>query len=662
MVLQNYLKLELNKYMATALEKFTNLATGNVTTEEIYGQSGIMSETLTDVNPVPIEEESPLDLASETEKQVKIASMEEDQVDDIAPAVAGVNAQLQAFSDSQETTDTTPVTDRTALTDTLTSELEQLTGKSGRLLEERDEQVGNQEQQLADLNTQIASLSAEFDELTSAQEGRGRTKIFTSGRQAQIQRQKAVVIGGKATLALALQGNIDAARAKAQETVDLEFGALEQSIANTRELLEINEPEYTAAQNKEAAKLKAQLDERTRLINEEKETKNNIYNIAITALQNGADNTSVQAILESEDYGKAIGIAGKFLSPQQISEIQTEISGFQGGAGVVGSPNGEYYDITSYATDPTHETKIQSIMDSMGKMGSVADMDSYIQSVAPGSEVTGKMIANASEKYGVSWEIMMAIMQQDSSFGTAGIGARNFNPGNVGQFDSLGTTPTAGYSTWQEGVDAVAENLSRRKSTAPMTNPEVSSYVNLVQTGQLTAKQAFDEVSSENKQALTVALATTPNPQDTQQDQIAKDKANLALELKTHNGLDSAVGPFRAARTMFSIQDRFGATDVFIGKVEQLISDLSLESLIEAKSRGATFGALSENEMRILSSAATTLGAWRKTNDKGNVWFETTEKAFKDELDNISKIFTRAIKSTEANEEFSASDPLGLGI
>jgi hypothetical protein len=67
------------------------------------------------------------------------------------------------------------------------------------------------------------------------------------------------------------------------------------------------------------------------------------------------------------------------------------------------------------------------------------------------------MIANASEKYGVSWETQMAIMQQDSSFGTKGLGARNNNPGNVGQFDSLGTQGVAGYATMQEGVDAVAK-------------------------------------------------------------------------------------------------------------------------------------------------------------------------------------------------------------
>lgn len=136
------------------------------------------------------------------------------------------------------------------------------------------------------------------------------------------------------------------------------------------------------------------------------------------------------------------------------------------GVGVVTTSTGDMYDIGSYATDPTHEAKIQNLLNTIGKMNTVQDMDAYIQSVAPGSPVTGQMIANASQKYGVSWEAMMAIMQQDSSFGTAGKAVRTFNPGNVGNTDS-GATVNMG--NWQNGVDAVAQNLASRKTTQQST-------------------------------------------------------------------------------------------------------------------------------------------------------------------------------------------------
>jgi len=114
------------------------------------------------------------------------------------------------------------------------------------------------------------------------------------------------------------------------------------------------------------------------------------------------------------------------------------------------------YDISSYATDPNHETAVQNIMDYIGKFNTIEDVDTYIQQVASGSPVTGDMISKASEKYGVDWEMMVAMMQQDSSLGTKGMGARNNNPFNIGQFDNL-NSPVEGYKTMQEGVNAGAE-------------------------------------------------------------------------------------------------------------------------------------------------------------------------------------------------------------
>jgi hypothetical protein len=53
----------------------------------------------------------------------------------------------------------------------------------------------------------------------------------------------------------------------------------------------------------------------------------------------------------------------------------------------------------------------------------------------------------------------MAIMKNDSSYGTAGKWARTHNPGNVGNTDD-GSTKDRG--TREAGVDAVAQNIARR--------------------------------------------------------------------------------------------------------------------------------------------------------------------------------------------------------
>lgn len=121
-----------------------------------------------------------------------------------------------------------------------------------------------------------------------------------------------------------------------------------------------------------------------------------------------------------------------------------------------------YYDITSYATDPLHEQKIADILNYMGPMNSPADVDYYLNNQIVGCPLTGTMIFNAAQEYNVDCRLMMAIMELDSHFGTAGIAVTTFNPGNVGNTG----TATRTYSSWQAGVEAVAQWLDNHRIVA----------------------------------------------------------------------------------------------------------------------------------------------------------------------------------------------------
>lgn len=118
------------------------------------------------------------------------------------------------------------------------------------------------------------------------------------------------------------------------------------------------------------------------------------------------------------------------------------------------------YDITSYATDPTHGVKVNKIFSQIPQVKTEMDVDSYIRRIAPNSPVKGNYVVNASNKYGVDPRLILAIMVQDSTLGTAGKAVRTKNPGNVGNTDS-GATKT--FASWEQGVDAVAKNLAWRK-------------------------------------------------------------------------------------------------------------------------------------------------------------------------------------------------------
>lgn len=119
-------------------------------------------------------------------------------------------------------------------------------------------------------------------------------------------------------------------------------------------------------------------------------------------------------------------------------------------------------NIKPYATDPQHEVKIASIVQKVPDSYNALDYDKYIKSIAPKSPITGQMVLNASTTYGVSPRLVTAIIQNDSSFGTKGHGAKNNNPGNIGQFDELKGT-VKGYKSLQEGVNAVAKWLATHK-------------------------------------------------------------------------------------------------------------------------------------------------------------------------------------------------------
>ena len=119
------------------------------------------------------------------------------------------------------------------------------------------------------------------------------------------------------------------------------------------------------------------------------------------------------------------------------------------------------YDISRYATDPRHEQSVARYANELSSLNSIEAIDAHIQSVAPGSPVTGSMVASSASRYNVDPFVVLALMRQDSSYGTLGKGARTFNPGNVGN-DDAGNMKN--FGDWQRGVDAVAGWLSRHKA------------------------------------------------------------------------------------------------------------------------------------------------------------------------------------------------------
>lgn len=73
--------------------------------------------------------------------------------------------------------------------------------------------------------------------------------------------------------------------------------------------------------------------------------------------------------------------------------------------------------------------------------------------------LTADMVINAANSYNVPVEYILAIMKNDSHYGTLWIGKNTHNPGNVGNTDDGSTKDRW---TREAGVNAVAENLAQR--------------------------------------------------------------------------------------------------------------------------------------------------------------------------------------------------------
>lgn len=134
-----------------------------------------------------------------------------------------------------------------------------------------------------------------------------------------------------------------------------------------------------------------------------------------------------------------------------VEAVQNQVQGPSASAVING------YDVSAYATDALYEEKIQKILSMMPTFSEAIDVDMYIQDKAPGSPVTGDMVYAAVSQFDIDLPLLVAIMQNDSQFGTKGIGASTFNPGNVGNTGSA----TKSFGSWEEGVSAVAGWLSR---------------------------------------------------------------------------------------------------------------------------------------------------------------------------------------------------------
>lgn len=544
--------------------------------------------------------------------------------------------------------------------------------------------------QLQAIMPQIAKLEADYEAASMAQEGKVGSASSIYGRQALIQRQKAVELAGLSAVAQAYQGNVDMARSIAQDAINAQYQDQTNYFDNLKTQLGAVYDDLSREEKVKADSLNLIIAERERAIEQEKQELEGVNNILLAAVENGADAATAQRIVKSKNIGQAILAAGSYLSKITASGTPEKI-------GVDGNGNDLFYDPTTGSV----KTADQLTSSNIGvQVGTIKELPSYDTRAAnpgmtrsdrnnnPGnikvSDYTkefdgvigvesnpaqdgGNFLIFENPQAGLDAIGRLLLEGKDYQGVNAETAIKKYNGGGAYGAKDVGLDPNKDFQSQIQDPNkrrevarlmAMAEgwsggftsNLQEQVNNIGVlsTDQIAADYAKLIQEG----KMKIENVPEKQRESVVHTLATMPSPQDEELDTIAKEKANIAFSLINDKGLANAVGTIALGR---KAPFQWGQKADFINKVEQLVSDLSLESLIAAKERGATFGALSDTELRMLAAAATTIGNMRVMKDNRVVGYKSSESAFKNELANIQKIFLRGIKQNTLNQTISST-------
>ncbi len=150
-----------------------------------------------------------------------------------------------------------------------------------------------------------------------------------------------------------------------------------------------------------------------------------------------------------------------------------------------------------------------------------------------------------------------------------------------------------------------------------------------------TANQPAGTFNPATGQFTPIKGTDTTSPMQLAQAQSNIDQINTLITAPNTAG---AVGATPHARITPFNEVTTGAKSNYIANVQQVSQQLTLDALQNAKANGATFGALSEGELGLLSQSATKLNSWAIKDKDGNVTgYNTNPATFNAELDKINR-------------------------
>lgn len=153
------------------------------------------------------------------------------------------------------------------------------------------------------------------------------------------------------------------------------------------------------------------------------------------------------------------------------------------------------------------------------------------------------------------------------------------------------------------------------------------------------AYQEFDQKQQKEKKTMTAE-----NEMKKAYLQNLNEKITSAEEiLSDEKGLKASSGALRLQMPFSKTKQRF------VGNVESLIDSSTIDELIKAKERGATFGALSDDELLMLRTAASKVAKWAIVEDGKVVGYDIDEESLKKEMERLTSGWAKVKAGLEAS-------------
>jgi hypothetical protein len=175
-------------------------------------------------------------------------------------------------------------------------------------------------QQSNELNDLIRKTQADALNAYNTSEDRQAPTFAITGEQASIERIRAAKIFGYAAAAEAVNGKIALAQDHIDSALTAEFDPITKEIENKKFLLQINMDNFSTAEKRRAEAQSILLDQQKQAAQDAKDAKAKVYDVMLTAAQNGADNATLTKIQNAKTPDEAITLAGSVLGQKFLDD------------------------------------------------------------------------------------------------------------------------------------------------------------------------------------------------------------------------------------------------------------------------------------------------------------------------------------------------------